>query len=111
MHYHVLGLNESSVEDDTKKPIINWLFDLTLKNNHPQDSAVMPMINEAKEGLEDLLRYNDVMRQQGCVHTSYKYIEISSDSSSSFSSDKLLETSSEELSDSGKRKNPNKPMT
>ena len=29
-HYHVLCLNESSTEDYTKKPILNWLFDLTL---------------------------------------------------------------------------------
>ena len=34
------------------------------KNKHPQDSAVMRMINEAKEGLEDLLLYNDEMREQ-----------------------------------------------
>ena len=34
------------------------------KNNHPQASAVMRMINKAKEGLEDLLRYNDAMKEQ-----------------------------------------------
>ena len=34
------------------------------KNNHPQASSVMRMINEAKEGLEDLLRYNGAMREQ-----------------------------------------------
>ena len=34
------------------------------KNKHPQDSAVMRMINEAKEVLEQLLRYNDEMREQ-----------------------------------------------
>ena len=65
MHHHVLGLNESSTEDDLKKPIVNWLFNLTLKkNNHSQASAMMRMINEAKEILEDLLRYNDEMREQ-----------------------------------------------
>ena len=32
------------------------------KINHPQASAVMCMISEVKEGLEDLLRYNDAMR-------------------------------------------------
>ena len=34
------------------------------KNKHPQASTVMRMINEAKEGQEDLLRYNDAMREQ-----------------------------------------------
>ena len=34
------------------------------KNKHPQASAVMGMINEAKEGLEDLLRYNDAIGEQ-----------------------------------------------
>ena len=32
------------------------------KNKHPQAYTVMRMINEAKEGLEDLLRYNDAMK-------------------------------------------------
>ena len=34
------------------------------ENKHPQVSSVMHMINEAKEGLEDILRYNDEMREQ-----------------------------------------------
>ena len=34
------------------------------KNKHPQDSTVMLMINEDKEGLEYLLSYNDAMREQ-----------------------------------------------
>ena len=34
------------------------------KNKHLQASAVMRMINEAKEGSEDLLYYNDEMREQ-----------------------------------------------
>ena len=34
------------------------------KINHPQASAVMHMISEIMEGLEDLLRYNDAMREQ-----------------------------------------------
>ena len=34
------------------------------KNKHPQASDVMRIINEAKEELEDLLRYNDAMREQ-----------------------------------------------
>ena len=43
----------------------------------------MRMINKAKEVLEDLLRYNDAMREKERVHTAQKYIEISSDSLSS----------------------------
>ena len=34
------------------------------KNKHPLASAVMRMLNKAKEGLEYLLRYNDIMRKQ-----------------------------------------------
>ena len=63
MHYHVLGLNESSKEDDCKKAYrklaLQYLPDI---NNHPQASAVLHMINEAKEGLKYLLRYNNAMR-------------------------------------------------
>ena len=62
-HYRVLGLNESSTEDDTKK--FYHKMDLQYHpdiNKHPQDSSLMRMINEAKEGLEDILRYNDAMR-------------------------------------------------
>ena len=31
LHYHVLGLNESSIEDDMKNTIVNCLFNFTLK--------------------------------------------------------------------------------
>ena len=30
LYYHVIALNESSKEDDLKKPILNWIFDITL---------------------------------------------------------------------------------
>ena len=30
-HYHVICLNKLSTEDDSKKPIVNWIFNLTLK--------------------------------------------------------------------------------
>ena len=65
----------------------------------------MLMINESKEGLEDILHYNDEMKDQESVRMAQKYIEISSDSSSSSSSDESLETSSDESSDSGTQKN------
>ena len=29
LRYHVLGLNESTTEDNKKKPIVPWLFDFT----------------------------------------------------------------------------------
>ena len=35
LHYHVLGLNDSSTEDDMKKHIVNWLFELTLIKQPP----------------------------------------------------------------------------
>ena len=65
MHYHVLGLNESSTEYVMKKACCKLaLQSHPDKNNHPQASSVMHMINKAKEGLEDLLRYNDSMMEQ-----------------------------------------------
>ena len=52
MRYRVLGLNESSTEDYIKESY----FKLALqshsdKNKHPQDYAVMRMINEANKVL------------------------------------------------------------
>ena len=32
-HYHVLGLNETSTENDMKKPIVPWIVDFTLKKS------------------------------------------------------------------------------
>ena len=60
------------------------------------------MINKDKEVLEDILSYNDAMRVQECIRTAKKYIEISSDSSSS---------SSYDPSDSGTNQKPTKPVT
>ena len=64
MHYHVIDLDESSTQDDLK----NDYRKLSLqsqpdKNKHQQDSAAFRMINGAKEGLEDVLRYNYAMRR------------------------------------------------
>ena len=75
MYYHVLSLNLSSTEDDTKKAYRK----LTLqshpdKNNHPQAYDVTTMINESNEVLEELLCYNDAMREQERIHTEQKYI-------------------------------------
>ena len=59
LHYHVIGLNEYSTEDDMKKAYSKLaLQSHPDKNKHLQASSVMRMINEAKGGLEDLLRYN-----------------------------------------------------
>ena len=56
-------MNEYSSKDDIEK----YYYKLALqshpdKNKYLQASAVIRMIQEAKEGLEDLLRYNDAMR-------------------------------------------------
>ena len=81
------------------------------KNKHAQACAVMRMINEAEEVLEDILWYNDAMEEQERVDTAQKYIEILSYSSSSSSSDDSLETFSDDSSDSGTRQKPTKPVT
>ena len=44
------------------------------KNKHPQASAVMRTINEAKEGFEDLLRYNIGRYDNTCENWIGKYI-------------------------------------
>ena len=51
------------------------------------------------------------MREQELVHMTHNYIEISSDSSSSSSSYDLLETLSDDSSDSGTRQKPTTPVT
>ena len=50
-------------------------------------------------------------KEQECVHTAHKYIEILSNSSSSFSSDDSSETSLDDSSDLGTWQNPTKPVT
>ena len=66
------------------------------KNKHSQASDVMLIIKKAKEELENTFRYNDAMREQERVRMAHNYIKISSDSSSSLSSDGSLETSSDD---------------
>ena len=76
-HYHLLGLDESSTEDDMKK--IYHKLSLKFhsdKNNHSQASAVMRMINEAKEELEDTLRYNYAKRKKEHVCMTQNYIQF-----------------------------------
>ena len=63
LHYHVIGLNQYSTEDYIKKSYSKLALQYHPgKNKYPQASSVMRMINEAKKGLEQLLRYNDAMR-------------------------------------------------
>ena len=69
------------------------------------------MINEVKEELEDTLCHNDAIREQECVRMAHNTIEISSDSSSSSSSDESLEISYDYSSDSGTRQKLTKPVT
>ena len=119
MNYQVLGLNDSSTEDDMKKAYrsLSLLFHPD-KNQHSQESDVMEMINEAKEELENTLRGNDAIREkervrmdavreEERVRMSQNTIIISYESSSS---DYSLETLSAESSDSGGRQIPTKPV-
>ena len=62
-HYHDICLNEYSIKDYMKNPLVNWLFNINLKNKHPQASSASRMINEATEGVEDILCHNDTMRR------------------------------------------------
>ena len=50
MHYHVLGLNDSSKENDMKRAYLNLarIFHPG-KNKHSQASDVMLMISETKK--------------------------------------------------------------
>ena len=64
LQYNVLCLNESSTEDDLKKANRKLaLRSHPEKNKHTQASANFRMINEDKQGLEDVLRHNDSMRR------------------------------------------------
>ena len=50
MHYHVLGLNDSSTEDDMEKAYSSLALQFNPdKKQHSQVSDVMKMINEDKE--------------------------------------------------------------
>ena len=65
MHYHVIGLNESSSEDDMKKAYRSLALRFhPEKNQHSQVSDVMKMIHNAKEDLENTLHHNDVIREE-----------------------------------------------
>ena len=64
MNYHVLGLNDSSTDDDMKKAYRYLALQFNPdKNKHSQVSDVMKMINEAKEELENTLRHNYAIRE------------------------------------------------
>ena len=64
LNLFVLGLNESSTEEDTKKAHHSMSLRFHPdKYIHEDASKVMSMINEAKEGLEYTLRNNDAIRE------------------------------------------------
>ena len=69
MHYHVLGLNDSSTEDDIKKAYRSLALEFRPdKNQHSQVSDGMKILNEAKEELENILRHDYAIREEECVH-------------------------------------------
>ena len=65
MNLFVLGLNESSTEEETKKAYrsISLQFHPD-KNIHEDAFKMMGMINEAKEGLKITLRNNYAIREE-----------------------------------------------
>ena len=80
LNLFVLGLNESSTEEDMKK----FYRSMSLrfhpdKNVHEDASKVMRMINEAKEGLEDTLHNNYAIREEERVRMAEETIILSSD--------------------------------
>ena len=91
LHLFVLGLNESSTEDDMKKYYRSLALQFQPdKNKHSQVTEVMKMMNEAKEELESTLLQNyeireeervhmDAMREEECVNMAQNAIIISSD--------------------------------
>ena len=65
LHYHVLGLNEFSTEDDMKKACISLDFRFRPeKNKHSQVTEVMRIIIEAKENLESTLCHNNEISEE-----------------------------------------------
>ena len=68
LHYHVLGLNQSSTEDDMEKSYIYLDLQFQPDNNqHSKVTEVIKMINQSKEVLESTLRYNDEIREEELV--------------------------------------------
>ena len=65
LHYHVIGFNESSTEDDIKKAY-RYLAIIFYpdKNQHSQVTEVMKIINEAKEEQESKLHHNYEIREE-----------------------------------------------
>ena len=63
LYLFVLGLNESSTEEDMKEAYCSMSLRFHPdKNIHEDTSKMMGMINEAKEGLKITLRNNDTNR-------------------------------------------------
>ena len=65
LNYFVLGLNESSIEEDMKKAYRSMSLRFhPEKHIHEDATRVMKMINEAKDGLADTLHNNDAIREE-----------------------------------------------
>ena len=63
LNLFVLGLNESSTEEDMKTAYCSMALQFHPDKNIDVDtSKIMGMINEAKEGLKNTLRNNDTIR-------------------------------------------------
>ena len=83
MNLFVLGLNESSTEEDMKKAYRSMSLRFhPSKNIHEDASKMMGMINKAKEGLKTTLRNNDAIREEERVCKAEETIILASDDNS-----------------------------
>ena len=65
MHYHVIGLNYYSTENDMEKSYC--YLALRFHPDKNQHSKVSDVMNEAEEELENTLRHNDTIKEEECV--------------------------------------------
>ena len=107
LHYHVLGFNESSTEDDMKKAYSSLALRFHPgKNQHSQVTEVTKIINEAKEEQESTLHHNDEKWEEEHVH-----IDAKREEKRFRMAHNAIIISSDDKSDSGRRKIPSKKVT